>query len=1756
MPIQQAPIRGAQTIAASVYSHSGEFAPHYTDLRLPGRGLELHLTRFYRSSRADHLGELGRGWSCGLMKKLEREGDDLMYHNGAGEVRRFLRARNGEYSSPAGFYGVLQQEKDHFVIRQRFGHTSRFHPLEAGGGISSIEDRNHNVIQSSYSPTNIAIIDTMSRRVVISVSAGLVEGVADHVGRSWRYVYDTDHRLVEVIQPATADFPQGTSLKYAYDQNHRLISLTDAKGQTYLMNRYDRPGRVVIQKHGSGTYAMEYDPVGTGSDGFPIHRTTCRRKDGSIVVLEHNEAGNVIASTLRVRRGSFAPEDIAGMTGPDVPVVTTSVYNRNSELTSRRFPAGHETTWAYTEHESNPLNQGNLAQITELPQPGVESDQASIVTKYEYESSFQLRAACIDPRGNTTSHQYDEHGNLTTTKYPPVSIQPVDGGAARVVPVDRTQQCTYAYNSMGQLLRRTDIDGSVTEYHYYPSDDPGGTRGPSSATAAPDRVCGYLARLVRDAAGAKIRNEYAYDQFGNTAAVFDGKSNAARLRYNAMGAVESLTGREPFKHRIDYKYDANYNEIESTHSFDRPVYDDATPQTTLRSGTLRETKDYNALDNVTARRIIGDDKIVTESFIRDVNERIARQIQPLGNVTEYVFDERGLVIERIAAVGTKETCTERFAYTLNGAVRIHTDTNGNRTTHHYDGFQRYRGFTDPAGTTKNQWFDEANNVVRVRVDGDTGSAPHDPQDARRERAPLMEAHYHFDQWNRAYRTDQAWHDPATGTALGDSQWNGEKGIVSTVVEYAENGRPGKVWSETGNVAAFEYDGAGRLTAIMDLTGEGCSLEYDENGNANLLRRRGPELEGHPSEQVLRRSHDAMDRLEWQQENDDAPERFRYNALGTVISYTGKSGLEVRHTLDSLGRRAGHAFTVVDPANRTQSQQIVRRYEYDDNYRLCAYVDAMGNRTIYGYDALGRRIAVVYPDGGVARVDHDAKGNVVRVVDQNCTEITNRYDASSRLAERRSRDPKTEITTVAHYQYDGLGRLVAATVPAGVIARTYDSLSRVMAERQGDRLLQRMHDSAGNLVRLVYPGGDEVHKTYDLRKRLTTVKNKTGEALGAFVYRANDQIARMRLGSAIEVDFSYNQQQRLGSLRYSRADNRSLVDGFGYQYDDTGRMIHEIQFAGGPAYGERYYYDDADRPTRAQYGVQNVFDPDSSFEQETSYQHFPEGSWRHRIDVDAHAKVIDDRFSRLNRLNNYETFGGMSFVYDANGNCIRRGTANPGFCHYTYDHDNRLIRSECYDAEGARTQTIEYFYDALSRQVRKVVTDKDGIVTDYIYVWAGMLLIEEYENGVLARTYIYGVGSTPVHFTLHLGGRTELAYVVNGRGLASGLLHKNDPYRFAEKYRYEISGASGMAEIDGVKVSIPLANQTNFGRANSILSGGYLRDWQNRTDSRSGGHINRGTGALLNAVGEEYHYGSGGNGRSDIGRQLNAILGLGAFGLDTTGSGSQSITYPQHNDNLTTSPAHNLFLVGEGESDAPVNDEPLSDPPLVTAEGNAAGGSSVSLTPNSSESSEWKNPYIAPSGATTPSPASSTPAPANSGGIWDHPVVKFVIAGAIAGAKAVEAYSNLPVSIGGTAGGGEGTGTPPYMGPALQFKLPPWRYPNPDADSGNGPIGPLTPQQVEAKSLQVSHPVNPNDDFGAPHIDSVNFKVPLYNRGIDPRYALYDGPQGTRGGVSSGEDIGFNLRFIGGGVTDPVRPGLAPEAPEPPTPGGGRGTFRR
>src|SRR5262249_42581887 len=155
---------------------------------------------------------------------------------------------------------------------------------------------------------------------------------------------------------------------------------------------------------------------------------------------------------------------------------------------------------------------------------------------FEYAKAFQFVAAAVDERGHRTTFEYDGRGNLIAGTFPAVTVQPVGEERAKAAGLERVQRVRFDYDDHGALVRRTDTDGSITEFSYQPE--------------------GQLARVVRDLKGVRLVNEYGYDELGNRTEVIDGKGNATRLVYNAMGRVESSLSREPFGYRIEHNYDA------------------------------------------------------------------------------------------------------------------------------------------------------------------------------------------------------------------------------------------------------------------------------------------------------------------------------------------------------------------------------------------------------------------------------------------------------------------------------------------------------------------------------------------------------------------------------------------------------------------------------------------------------------------------------------------------------------------------------------------------------------------------------------------------------------------------------------------------------------------------------------------------------------------------------------------------------------------------------------------------------------------------------------------------------------------------------------------------------------------------------------------------------------------------------------------------------------------------------------------------
>lgn len=174
-----------------------------------------------------------------------------------------------------------------------------------------------------------------------------------------------------------------------------------------------------------------------------------------------------------------------------------------------------------------------------------------------------------------------------------------------------------------------------------------------------------------------------------------------------------------------------------------------------KTSTVRHTSEYNQLSNVIRETVSADGHDLVTVTTRDGDENAVRTVEPLGNVTKYAYDERNLLLEQWRGPGTIVETVVQYTYTSLGRRSV-TDGRGNRTHYEFDGFHRYRGFSNAAGTTRKQRYDAAGNVTHIEVTGDIAPMSAMGSANAVQTGSLLETWHHYDELNRRFRTDRAW----------------------------------------------------------------------------------------------------------------------------------------------------------------------------------------------------------------------------------------------------------------------------------------------------------------------------------------------------------------------------------------------------------------------------------------------------------------------------------------------------------------------------------------------------------------------------------------------------------------------------------------------------------------------------------------------------------------------------------------------------------------------------------------------------------------------------------------------------------------------------------------------------------------------------------------------------------------------------------------------------------------------------------------
>ncbi|NMZ50981.1 RHS repeat-associated core domain-containing protein, partial [Pseudomonas poae] len=632
-----------------------------------------------------------------------------------------------------------------------------------------------------------------------------------------------------------------------------------------------------------------------------------------------------------------------------------------------------------------------------------------------------------DPLGAVTAYQYDDAGRLVAL-FPgddePTSYEH-DNGFVRVV---RRGEAVWKYerNEQGDVTRRTDPDGHVTDYSY-------NKQGQLIGVWYPDHSC---QRLVWNERGQLLEEQlpnggirrYRYDDLGRQVAREDEHGALTEYQWDSVGRLVRLI---------------------------------------LPGGATREYS-YNAYGKITAER----DELghVTRYEYADGLHLISRRLNADGTQVQYRYDNARLLLTEIEnEVGE----TYRLAYHPNGLIQQEIGFDGQRTAYVYDlngHLQEKTEHGDDGSQLITRYErDAAGRLVRKTLpDGNKVDYAYDRQG---NLLSVEDGHwalaYEYDRQNRLTAEHQGWGTLRYGyDACGQLQhlrlpdnnrvtFNHDKGGHLATVQL--NGevltshlfKAGKEHQrQQGDLLShYHYDDQHRLHAhaITQQENRHYRRQYDYDKSGNLARI----LDTRKGEHHY--AYDPLHRLTRADHSQDLQERFGHNPAGNLLMHDrpGPDIVAGNRLMIQGDRHYDHdAFGNLIRERRGKGQAVVTEYRYDCQHRLIAVKKPNGQTARYRYDPFGRRISKIVDDKTTEFFWQGDKLIAEHHADRHRSYLYE-PDSFRPLALLDGFGP--DATKPYHYQLDHLGTPQELTAADGEIVwsahyRAYGQISRLDVDK--------------------------------------------------------------------------------------------------------------------------------------------------------------------------------------------------------------------------------------------------------------------------------------------------------------------------------------------------------------------------------------------------------------------------------------------------------------------------------------------------------------------------------------------------------------------------------------------------------------------------------------------------------------------------------------------------------------------------------------
>lgn len=436
-------------------------------------------------------------------------------------------------------------------------------------------------------------------------------------------------------------------------------------------------------------------------------------------------------------------------------------------------------------------------------------------------------------------------------------------------------------------------------------------------------------------------------------------------------------------------------------------------------------------------------------------------------------------------------------------------------------------------------------------------------------------------------------------------------------------------------------------------------------------------------------------------------RFIHNPEGTLGASLDAAGNRTDYGYDALQRRVQTRFPEVD------GQRSSVYAGYDSLGRHISDTNELGIVTAYGYDLMGSLTSVTNalgtPDQTVTRYEYDENGHRLRQIDALGRTTRFEYDALGRRVWRQLPGKETE-----RYEYDAVGNLVRHTHFNGrIVEQRFDALNRLLRKVEkgpsGDTLLAAFTYTATGQRRTQEDPSGPCSYEYDDFDRLQ-LKRKPGWGTFTYDYRPDGRVQSIWIDAAGESWEQRYEYDALGRLQEASMPGFSL--GAAYSYDAAGNL-------GGVAYQNgltnRQDYDARGRLRSL------VWDWKGEEAARFDYRVNPAGM-RTQLSENLSAGGTESReyrwtYDPLQRLT-AEVITGLvdaRYRYDAVGNRVERVSTTPqlGNQQLRYDQNDQLDpdgdplnANPNYDADGNPVrgvegdQPFEDVYDAEDRLIER------------------------------------------------------------------------------------------------------------------------------------------------------------------------------------------------------------------------------------------------------------------------------------------------------------------------------------------------------------------------------------------------------------------------------------------------------------------------